>query len=338
MEVWECDNLFEHTKKLRINEEQSSIDAKLVIKALLKKWVNVETEQTAATPLPQDDDMRRFEKDLKALVEQDEKPREFPLHMPIIRRERSFSPPPMRTRLPPPRRYSHHREFDTKTEYWRPWGEQPARLFTSLKCRGWQPVYMRGTDAGQTWFYGQDVVHIRRFKDDYTPQDGPIKLDAGSTTQEYLIISTEWIEEEALSRIGFQYQVLPSGYFSLDPRITWGDIELLISATSTFREERLYRKYRSLPGGDLHDTRRVAVPTADFLHGPKLADLQLRPKPKEQPRRRAADPSPWYQYPNNRSPERETIATRPPFKVDLPTEEKALASDDSFGDGFVEVE
>jgi hypothetical protein len=49
-------------------------------------------------------------------------------------------------------------------------------------------------------------------------------------------------------------------------------MELLVGATSTFREERLYRKYRSLPGGDLHEPRRLAIPDLDFLHGPALPD------------------------------------------------------------------
>lgn len=178
MDTWEHDNLIDHTKKLRINDEQSSIDSRLVVKTLLKKWANIEIEQDIENP--QDDDMRRFEKDLKALAEQDEKPK-IGLAMPpppAIGRGRSISPPPLiRSRLPPPapRRYSRHRELDFRTEYWRPWGEQNAQLFSSLKNRGWQPVYCRGSESGQTWFYGSEVVHVRRFKDDYTPQDGAMK-------------------------------------------------------------------------------------------------------------------------------------------------------------------
>jgi hypothetical protein len=321
LDLYECDILFDHTKKLRIINEQSTIDAKAVLKSLLHRWADREVTQSSADlPLPQDEESRRFEKDLQRLVEEDEKPRgEFGIR-PIIRHERAYSPPPVvRRRVPPPRRIvnRHHeviRDFEgAKTEYWRPWGDQSSALFSSLKFRGWQPVYMRGTDAGQTWFYGQDVVHVRRFKDDYTPQDGPVKQDTDVKTDipksaEYLVISTEWIEEEALQRIGFQYQLLPSGYFSLDPRITWGDIELLIGATSTFREERLYRKYRSLPGGDLHESRRVAVPHTDFLHGPKLCDL--KPKPKVIEVQKAAEPSIWTQHPNTVPETRHFTPTR----------------------------
>ena len=80
---------------------------------------------------------------------------------------------------------------------------------------------LKVTDNGQTWFYGADTVHIRRFTDDYTPQDGPLKLQDGGETREFLIIGTEWMEEEALQRLGFQYKLLPSGHYSLDPRLTW---------------------------------------------------------------------------------------------------------------------
>jgi hypothetical protein len=199
-------------------------------------------------------------------------------------------------------------------------------------------VYMRGTDAGQTWFYGQDVVHVRRFTDDYTPQEGPVKSTddatevkpaksnaAKSNATEYLIISTEWIEEEALRRIGFQYQLLPSGYFSLDPRITWGDIELLIGATGTFREERLYRKYRGLAGGDLYEEKNVAVPHVDFLHGPKLADLDNKV--------RASDAKPQQGESRKEETEKEGAARKSVENLNKHKEEEINGDD-----AYVEVE
>ncbi|TID26481.1 hypothetical protein E6O75_ATG00974 [Venturia nashicola] len=266
MEVWECDNLFVHTKKLRINEEQALIKPNEVVDSLLKKWAQAVPEYIPAVPASSKAEHVQFEKDLQELKEQDEKPRETARRECSFIRERSFSPPP--SRHPLPRRVV--RELDAKTEYWRPWGQQSSQLFSSLKSRGWLPVYMRGTSSGQTWFYGSSVAHVRRFDESYTPQEGPMKLEDSSETPEYLIMSAEWIEEEAIQRFGFQFEVLPSGHYSLDPRLTWGDLELLVGATSTFREERLYRKYRSLPGGDLHEPRRLAVPDFDFLHGPAL--------------------------------------------------------------------
>jgi hypothetical protein len=327
MNLHEVDILFDHTKKLRIMKEQSSLDVKAVVKSLLCKWANFEILDRFDTPTVQDDETRRFLKDFQELVDLEEKPIADLGGRPVIREERCYSPPPVaRARFPPPPMVSRHRDYarnfgTAKTEYWRPWGDQTSTLFSSLKLRGWQPVYMRGTDAGQTWFYGPDLVHIRRFKDDYTPQDGPTKTEsdvkctepkpAGAKTAEYLITNSDWIEEEALQRIGFQYQLLPSGYFSLDPRITWGDIELLIGATSTFREERLYRKHRNLPGGDLHESQCVAVPHADFLHGPKLCDL--RPRPKEVQRSTSYGSSPTMAHKGAGDNGREDVGGNDPF-------------------------
>jgi hypothetical protein len=156
MELWECDNLFDHTRKLRIGEEQASIDANSVIERLLKKWANVDSADLAAPPTP-DDDFRRFEKDLQELVKRNETPAEYVHRRPLSRqdswdrprpviRERSLSRPRTKAhRLPPPRRYNGYRNNESKTDYWRPWGDQAAQLFASLKFRGWQPVYMRGT-------------------------------------------------------------------------------------------------------------------------------------------------------------------------------------------------
>jgi hypothetical protein len=327
MNMHECDLLFDHTKKLRIRKDQSSIDAKAIVKSLMLRWTNFELNDQFETPAAQEDETRRFLKDLQELVDQDENPITDVGGRPIIRDERCYSPPPVaRRRCSPPRYISRHRDYTrefgtSKTEYWRPWGEQTSALYSSLKLRGWQPVYMRGTDAGQTWFYGPEVVHVRRFKDDYTPQDGLAKTDSNvkpteskstdTKAVEYLIVSTDWIEEEALQRIGFQYQLLPSGYFSLDPRITWGDIELLTGATSTFREERLYRKYRNLPGGDLHESHHVAVPNADFLHGPKLCDLG--PQSKEVPRRTASGSSGNMVHRGVGDKDRESVGGNHPF-------------------------
>jgi hypothetical protein len=143
MEVWECDNLFIHTKKRRINEEQALIKPKEVVDSLLRKWAQATPEFIPViVSTTVESEREQFEKDLQELKEQDEKPKDIlrPVRERSFIRERSFSPPP--TRLPPPRRVV--RELDAKTEYWRPWGEQSAQLFSSLKSRGWLPVYMRG--------------------------------------------------------------------------------------------------------------------------------------------------------------------------------------------------
>ncbi|KIW09036.1 uncharacterized protein PV09_00929 [Verruconis gallopava] len=278
MEAWECENLFQHTKKLRINEEHANIQPRQVIKNLLAKWLKIsnvyDDEELPSLEL------KELDENLAELRAQDEK-RNVHERAPIIR-DRSWSPSPAsRDVLPLTRRVPRYRVdrfgLTSKTDYWRSWGGQSASLSNALKYAGWQPVYMRGTDAGQTWFYGPDVIHIRRFAEDYTPQEGPlIDGDASSEAKDYLIISTEWIEEEALQRHGFQYQLLPSGHYSLDSRLTWGDIQLIVAASSTFREERLYRKFRNAEKGDLHDPRKVATPDLDYLNGPAAFERSTR--------------------------------------------------------------
>jgi hypothetical protein len=224
MEMWECENLFQHTKKLRINEQHAAIQPKDVIKNLLVRWMGVEasgvnTEGKTTTGLEE------LDRDLEELKAQDERRR---MHDRPIVRERSWSPPraPREHLLPVSRRLPRYRSDrlapTSKTEYWRSWGGQTATLHNSLKWAGWEPIYMRGTDAGQTWFYGANVVHVRRFTEEYTPQDGTMQAEEGAAEiKEYLIVGAEWIEEEALVRHGFQFQLLPSGHYSLDSRLTW---------------------------------------------------------------------------------------------------------------------
>lgn len=150
-----------------------------------------------------------------------------------------------------------------------------------------------------------------------------MKLEDNSEIPEYLIISVEWIEEEAIQRFGFQSEVLPSGHFSLDPRLTWGDLELLVGATSTFREERLYRKYRSLPGGDLHAPRCLAVPELDFLHGPSLPNRNKTAKADLERELRRVPPPPAF-------------SQRIPTQSHDVIEENAIPSHES-QDSFVEI-
>lgn len=160
MEVWECDNLFSHTKKLRINEEQAVIKPNEVVDSLLKKWAQAVPELIPAVPATSKEaDREQFEKDLQELKEQDEKPRESIRRERSFIRERSFSPPP--SRYPLPRRVM--RELDAKTEYWRPWGQQSAQLFSSLKSRGWLPVYTRGTSKSYHLRFTSPVANESRF-------------------------------------------------------------------------------------------------------------------------------------------------------------------------------
>ena len=76
-------------------------------------------------------------------------------------------------------------------------------------------------DAGQTWFYDDAAVHHNYFRPDYVPQLGPVSEDDDGALPQYLLIGPEWVEEATLKLNGYAYRKLSSGYFSLDPRLTW---------------------------------------------------------------------------------------------------------------------
>jgi hypothetical protein len=262
LNVRETDELFDHTKRIRMLDEQGAIQPPKAIDALLKRWLDVEPLIEAENEMKKerDEDLEEFEKDLEDLRIDAEKPSSI---------RRPIGPP----MSPPPPMRPVNRPFKGVTDYWKPWSEDSWSLYSSMKRNGWKPLYARGNDMGQTWFHGDRVIHVRRFHDDYTPQHQPANNEIlANGRKEYLIIGKEWIEEEAILRSGFDCRSLKDSW-ALDPRLTWFDIDILTAATSAFREERLFRKYRNLPGGDLHGQVRVPFPDEDYLQGPELSSF-----------------------------------------------------------------
>jgi hypothetical protein len=49
-----------------------------------------------------------------------------------------------------------------------------------------------------------------------------------------------------------------------------------VYASSTFREERLYRKFRSAENGDLFELKHIAVPDGDYVNGPSNIERPSR--------------------------------------------------------------
>ncbi|KAF2401777.1 hypothetical protein EJ06DRAFT_360121 [Trichodelitschia bisporula] len=265
--------LFDHTRKLRIDDKLSSIDAKKLLKWLLARWTSVEIPDVALKQLEQDEvEDSSFERDVNDFKkdEEDETNR-FRSRRVVIERNRSLSPERRANDLLPPicrgRRLGRFPPSQGVADHWKPFHFRPDNLLQSLSQHGWKPVYMRGNASGQTWFCGALPVHVRRFKEDYTPQDTAWDPKKNPGEQAYLIVGPEWVEEAELQRLGFSYKALPSGHFSLDPRLASHDVLCLVDATAVMREERLYRKYRTLPGGDLFEPSSISVPDVDFLHG-----------------------------------------------------------------------
>ncbi|KAF2864937.1 hypothetical protein BDV95DRAFT_268392 [Massariosphaeria phaeospora] len=94
-----------------------------------------------------------------------------------------------------------------------------SELYDTLCDSGWRPVYMRGCDAGQTWYHGPDPVHVRFLQPDYVPQLGNPR--SARDTGSYLLIGSQWIEEDALKVGGYDYRYLPLGFCVLEPDLRY---------------------------------------------------------------------------------------------------------------------
>lgn len=113
------------------------------------------------------------------------------------------------------------------------------------------PFYLRGSDAGQTWYHGDDPVYIIEFQKGYR-MDGAIstepKRESTSTNAKpYLLVSHQWIDSETLDKFGFKYkECAPHGYY-LDPSLTSRDIQVLNDFTFAMREIEVFRKFGTTP-------------------------------------------------------------------------------------------
>ena len=144
-----------------------------------------------------------------------------------------------------------------------PW-KGPAYLG---KFMGLTPLYLRGSDAGQTWYRGADPVYMIEFTESY---NGEIS-HAPTCTGQYLLISKFWVDVEALDRFGFQYAACPSSYFYLDPSLSWESVEALVSFTFYLREVDTFRTFGQLKGPSLAGGM-PPPPRSDFTKHDKFSN------------------------------------------------------------------
>lgn len=120
-----------------------------------------------------------------------------------------------------------------------PTGPLGSDLIRTLRSVGWRPFYVRisgrssfltddavlynngwlisfSTDAGHTYFIGNQPVHVHFFTPDYRPQFTPSEGRNG----DYLLISKDLVEEYALLELGFQFKMSSTGAYALDGRLT----------------------------------------------------------------------------------------------------------------------
>lgn len=83
-------------------------------------------------------------------------------------------------------------------------------------------------DAGQTYFIGNQPVHVNFFRPEYKPQ---FEAARPTVSSEHIIISKDLIEEHALEELGFQYKMTVTGAYALDGRLA------TVSATHAYAHE-----------------------------------------------------------------------------------------------------
>jgi hypothetical protein len=197
-----------------------------------------------------------------------------------------------------------------------------SELYRALSENGWKPVYMRGSgkaepllvfqynhlmciiEAGQTWYHGPQPIHARFLRPDYIPQLG---WDSSASPDEYLVIGSEWIEQDALHLAGIDYRMMPSGLCVLEAdiqyvslacpafptldadvtNITKDDILSLFVTSFLLRESALRRSAKkraknsssiSTPSESTVTQGSGSLPALEFITGVPRLELQSEPR------------------------------------------------------------
>lgn len=144
------------------------------------------------------------------------------------------------------------------TLFWEPPLLNPqSELLESLKSKGWKPLYLRMSEAGQTYFLGNQPVHVNFFKPQYRPQLEPSQNSPSpnASQNEHLIIGRDLVDEYVLEEFGFEFKTTNSGGYALDFRLTANDVDTLINRSFMMRETGFRRQYRQL--GPAVDPKRM---------------------------------------------------------------------------------
>lgn len=107
------------------------------------------------------------------------------------------------------------------------------------------PFYLRGSDAGQTWFRGSEPIYVVELQEGY---DGEMTQPSPNDTSDlkaglnpYLLISKFWVDAEALEKFGFRFLECPPDAFFLDHSLTNEDIQVVVDFTFALREVDTFR-------------------------------------------------------------------------------------------------
>lgn len=102
------------------------------------------------------------------------------------------------------------------------------------------PFYLRGSDAGQTWFRGSEPIYVVELQEGYDGEMAQSSTDDTSDSKTglnpYLLISKFWVDAEALEKFGFKFLECPPDAFFLDHSLTSEDIQVVVDFTFALRE------------------------------------------------------------------------------------------------------
>ncbi|RYO72156.1 hypothetical protein AA0113_g1472 [Alternaria arborescens] len=123
-----------------------------------------------------------------------------------------------------------------------------SELYQVLKAHDWQPLWMRGSSGGKTWFLGRTPIAVDFSCRNYMPQLGkPLDqtgapVHAGDMDDEYAAVGIGLVERDAIDELDLAYKGQIDGqYYRFGVDLTYEDVDSLI-ATSLLMRERRHRK------------------------------------------------------------------------------------------------
>lgn len=143
-----------------------------------------------------------------------------------------------------------------------PW-KGPAHVGNCIELN---PFYLRGSDAGQTWYHGANPVYIVEFEEGYNGEDSYEETPGSTCRGQYLLISKLWVDSEVLDKFGLKHSSCPPTYFYLNPALTWESIETLVNFTFYLREVETFRIFGQVKDPCFTGGRPPPPPLEFFAH------------------------------------------------------------------------
>jgi hypothetical protein len=103
-----------------------------------------------------------------------------------------------------------------------------SELYQVLKAHDWQPLWMRGSSGGKTWFLGRTPIAVDFSRRDYMPQVGKppdqtgAPVHAGDMDDEYAAVGMGLVERDAIDELDLAYKGRMDGqYYQFDVDLTY---------------------------------------------------------------------------------------------------------------------